>query len=135
MLNDRVRKIKRVYGYTAPDAIEEGKTEAPPTSGEATNAQASDTEPTMEPMIEANESEHEPPPPPEPKSEEIDSQAKKPKNKIIDMPTTPKSSSKSNARRVGGKCQQRSSSTVTRSTVQKGRGRNSQRLFQSLNWK
>ncbi len=38
-------------------------------------------------MLEANESEHEPP---EPKSEEVEEPAKKPKHKILNMPTTPK---------------------------------------------
>ncbi len=87
MLNYMVRKIKIVDVYTEPEANEEANHEAPPTSDETTNEQANDTDPTIEPMIEANESEHEPPPPPEPKSEEP---AKKPKNKILDMPTTPK---------------------------------------------
>ncbi len=91
MLNYMVRKIKIVDVYTKPEANEEANHEEPaPTSGEATNEQANDTEPTIEPMIEASESEHEPPPPPEPKSEEIEEPAKKPKNKILDMPTTPK---------------------------------------------
>ncbi len=99
-----VRKIKIVDVYTKPEANEEANDEPPPPSDEATIAQASDTEPTLEPMTEANESEHEPPPPPEPgqspafsrseepKSEEREhsSQARKPNNKMLDMPTTPK---------------------------------------------
>jgi hypothetical protein len=39
-------------------------------------------------MSEASEGEHEAPP--EPKSEEVEETAKKPKNKMLDMPTTPK---------------------------------------------
>jgi hypothetical protein len=88
-----VRKIKIVDVYSKPEASEEETIEPPPPapSGEATNAQTSDTEPTIEPMIEASESEHEPPEPSEPKNEEVEEEpAKKPKNKILDMPTTPK---------------------------------------------
>jgi hypothetical protein len=82
-----VRKIKIVEVYSKPEAGEEANDDPPP-SDEAQVQQTNEiTEPTVEP-IEASESEHEPPPPPEPTSEE--KPARKPKNKILDMPTTTK---------------------------------------------
>ena len=90
-----VRKIKIVEVYTKPEANEEANHE-PTTIDETQVIQANEnTEPTVEPMMhEANDTEHEPepPPPPETKSEEGEqsSPARKPKNKILNMPTTPK---------------------------------------------
>ena len=94
MVSYMVRKINEEANHDPP----------PPTSDEAQVPQASDTEPTIEPMAKASESEHEPPPP-ESKSEEGEhsSQARRPKNKMLDMPTTPKNLQQLHAKRVEGK--------------------------------
>ena len=92
-----VRKIKIVEVDTKPEANEEANHE-PETNDETQVEQASEnTEPTIEPMVhEASDTEHEPepPPPPQPETkseeEEQSSPARKPKHKILNMPTTPK---------------------------------------------
>ena len=90
-----VRKNKIVEVQIKPETNEEAKDESEQPSGETTAVQASDHESLqVEPITEAIEMNSE--------SEE-QKPARKPKNKILDMPTTPKSSSKQNARRVSGK--------------------------------